>query len=58
MTEEEIERMVTCRTAFAPCILAALMSVPGAHNDDKEVARAVSLSDKLAEAIVMQAVES
>jgi hypothetical protein len=47
-------KTVAMRTKFAPRILAALLSVPGAHNDDKEVAHAVSLSDKLARAIVTQ----
>lgn len=57
MTQQDDE-VILLRQKFAPVILAALVSVPGPCNDDKAVAHAVSLADKLAVAIIYQPVAS
>jgi len=55
--QKQEQSTIACRLAFAPSILAALMSTPGNRNDDREVAHAVSLADKLARAIAFQPVD-
>lgn len=46
------ELIIKSRSEFAPAILAALIQQPWPGNDDARVAQAVSLSDKLAIAIL------